>query len=430
MFKDETMPFRKMRALSALFILFLLSNNVFAQETYEVVKRFKLLEDKFKTMDMLNEPGHDFYLDLGVLVNKNLTGFIDEAKEVEDPNDTIALSNAQTFLKKYDKTEQNARVRFGLGVPLPSFTIFGAKVKPNLRVGVRAGVLMGIRSESFTVADALSFLPSDLDPVVQAVLETCNFVTPGLSPGEDIVQYAVDYCGLDSTIAAEYIDKYKYPTDDTVPLVHNYVNGEGRAGLYFDYSYEENWWGSFNLYGLARADARMIVSADTLAGKEEIGDIDLDNNVVDLTTDLKFGYKNGNLRMFTAIEDITIASIADNEEESGTPLYGDDVMFRLHGEYIYKLSNFDVKAFGGTHYRSGYDVGDGYYLGADLRLHVWGERMKIRVRGMIDSEHFTFAPMLDLWLIRLEYVLKQPMSSDVNGVKPSTLHALNFRLEF
>jgi hypothetical protein len=424
------MPFKKMKTLCSLACIVLFSSNVFAQGNYEVVKRFKLLEDKFRTTDMLNAPGHDFYLELGALVNKNLTTFIDEAEEVENPDSNVALANAQAFLRKYDKTEQNARIRFGVGVPLPSFTIFGAKIKPNFRVGIRAGILMGIRSESFTVADALSFLPSDLDPAVQAVLNTCNFVTPGLSAGEDIVQYAVTNCGLNSTIAAPYLDKYKYPTDDTVPLVHNYVNGEGRAGLYFDYAYAENWWGSFNIYAMGRADARMIVSADTLAGKEEIGDVDFDNNKVDLTTDLKFGYKNGSLKGFAAIEDIKLATMADNEAESGVPLYGDDVMFRLHGEYIYELSNFDVKAFGGTHYRSGYDVGDGYYLGADLRLHVWAERMKLRVRGMLDGEHFTFSPMMDLWLIRLEYVLKQPLSSDVDGVKPSTLHSLNLRLEF
>jgi hypothetical protein len=404
-------------------------NTFAASSDYKVVERFKLLEDKFKTTDMLNAPGHDFYLDIGALANKNLTGFIDEAKEVDNPDSNVALANAQAFLRKYDKTEQNARIKFGLGFPLPSFTIFGAKIKPNFRAGVRAGILMGIRTESFTVADALAFLPSDLDPAVQAVLEACNFVTPGLSAGEDIVQYAVTNCGLDSTLAQPYIGKYKYPDDDTVPLVHNYVNGEGRAGLYFDYALDDRWWGSFNIYGLGRADFRIIASADTLAGEEEVGDINFDNNMLNLTTDLKFGYKNGNLSGFTAIEEIKIATLSDNKETAGEPLYGDDIMFRLHGEYIYKLSNFDVKAFAGTHQRSGYGFGDGFYGGADLRLHIWDERMKLRFRGMLDNEHFTFSPMMDLWLIRFEYVLKQPLSSDYNGVKPSTLHSLNLRIE-
>lgn len=404
------------------------SFNAFADSgTYDVVERFKLLEDKFKTSDMLNAPGHDFYLDIGVLANTNITDFIDEAKEVEDDDANIALANAQEFLKKNDKTEQNARVRFGLGFPLPSFTLFGAKIKPNFRVEGRVGVLMGVRSEKFTVNDALSFLPSDLDPNVRAVLESCDF--SGLAGGQDIIQFAVSQCGLPASEADPYLGKYYFPSNSDTPLIHNYINGEARAGLYFDYAYGERWWGSFNLYGLGRADYRTIVSADTLAGKEEIGDVDLDNNIMNLTTDLKFGYKNGSLSGFAALEEIKIASVSDNASEKGEPLYGDDMMFRLHGEYIYRLSNFDVKAFGGTHKRSGYGFGDGLYAGADLRLHVWEERMKLRFRGMIDNEHFTFAPMMDLWLIRLEYVLKQPLSSDYNGVKPSTLHAINFRIE-
>ncbi|WP_127717383.1 hypothetical protein [Halobacteriovorax sp. HLS] len=401
--------------------------NTLATENYDVVKRFKLLEDKFKTMDMLNAPGHDFYLDIGALVNKNLTGFIDEAKEVDKASN--ALTAAQDFLRKYDKTEQNARLRFGLGFPLPSFTIMGAKIRPSVRTRVGVGVLMGIRSKNFTPADALEFLPSDLDPSIKAVLDSCNYSS--ITGGQDLVQYAVTNCGLDSTLAAPYLNKYYYPNDTTVPVIYNYVQGEGRAGLYFDYNYEENWFGSFNLYGLGRADLKMIVSDQTLAGKEEIADFGDDlNTTVNLTTDLKFGYKNKSLRTFAAIEEIQLATMTDNEQKAGKVLYGESVLFRLHGEYIYTLSNFDVKAFGGAHHRSGYGLGDGYYLGADLRLHVWEERMKLRFRGMIDGEHFTFAPMLDLWLLRLEYVLKQPLSSEYQGVKPSRLHALNFRLEF
>ena len=158
---------------------------------------------------------------------------------------------------------------------------------------------MGIRTEEFTVADALSFLPSDINPTVLAVLETCDFTT--LSGGQDIVQFAISNCGLSAVIAAEYVGKYFFPTDTNTPVVNSYVSGEGRAGFYLDYSYDERWWGSLNIYGLGRADFKTVVSSDTLAGKEEIGDINLDNNTLNLTTDLKFGYKSLDLVSLTQI---------------------------------------------------------------------------------------------------------------------------------
>ena len=105
-------------------------------------------------------------------------------------------------------------------------------------------------------------------------------------------------------------------------------------------------------------------------------------------------------------------------------------MIRLHGEYMYKLSFFSVKPFGGVHKRSGYGLGNGIYGGADLGLHVWQERLGLRFRGMLDSEHFTFSPMAKLWFMSVEYMLKTPIKSEIDGVKPSTLHSVNFRLAF
>jgi len=40
------------------------------------------------------------------------------------------------------------------------------------------------------------------------------------------------------------------------------------------------------------------------------------------------------------------------------------------------------------------------------------------------------APRVKLWLMQLEYSLKQPLKSKINDTKVSTLHSLNFRLFF
>ena len=152
------------------------------------------------------------------------------------------------------------------------------------------------------------------------------------------------------------------------------------------------------------------------------------NTTVNAAIDYTLGYRNGNLTALAGIEDLKLASISDNEEEAGVLNYGTDPLLRLHTEYLYRYSGFSVKPFVGIHKRASYGIGDGYYLGADLGAHVWSDRVGLRVRGMVDSEHFTFSPMVNLWLMHVEYMLKQPLSSEVNGLKPATIHSLNIRI--
>lgn len=422
----------KLKKSIGLLTIGILSTSSVSAE-YDVIERFTFLEDKFKTQDMLNPVGHDFFLELGVGLNKNLFDVIDEGGDVSDTAGSSAdkLAAAQAFLRKYNKTEQSVRAKVGFGFPLPSFSIQGVRLKPNFRVGANLGILMGIRTKNADVNAALDYVSSGLDPAIRNLLQVCNFSSPGIANGEDIIQYGITNCGLPSALATPFLNKYFFPDDTTIPVIYNYAKGEAKAGFYVDYEYEENWYGSFNLYGMGRADAKVIVTDTALAGQGEIGDLgDELNTTINLTTDLRFGYKNKDLRAFLGLEEIKIATMSDNVEKAGELKYGNDMLIRLQGEYIYKLSNFNVKAFGGLHHRGAYSFGKGYYLGSDLMAHLWGERLKFRIRGMIDNEHFTFSPMIDLWLINLEYALKQPLKSDVDGVKPSTLHSVNLRFEF
>ena len=119
--------------------------------------------------------------------------------------------------------------------------------------------------------------------------------------------------------------------------------------------------------------------------------------------------------------------MSDNKEKGGELIYGNDPLIRLHGEYLYRLSGFTLKPFAGVHKRKGYNVGDGFYAGADIGLHIWGNRLGVRGRGMVDKEHFTLSPQLKLWLMHLDYMLKVPVKSEVDGVKPATIHSLNLR---
>ena len=105
-------------------------------------------------------------------------------------------------------------------------------------------------------------------------------------------------------------------------------------------------------------------------------------------------------------------------------------MGRLHSEYKYDFMVFTVRPFAGVYNRFGYGQDAQLYGGADLGTYVWDDRIGVQLRGMVDEEHFTLSPRLKLWLMQLEYSLKQPLKSKINDTKVSTLHSLNFRLFF
>ena len=409
-------------------------------QAYQILDRFQLLEDKFRTHEMLRPLDHDFIFDVSALANTDVLDFVDEAGDVADfqGTDDEKLAKAQVFLRQYDKTEQNLRIGLNLGIPLFSFTAWGVKFKPSFRAQGNLGFLMGIQTSNLTVADAINYLGTDIPSEIRNKLNNCiGLFTPGSTRAQrDIVKFMLDNQGACGVTAQEavyltgYLDQYIFPSDTTVPDIYNYIKGEARVGLNFDYVYDKHFFGTFSLYGLGRADYSVRVSADALTSdKTDIAELPDDlNTTINAALDYRFGYRNGNLMGFVALEDVKLARMSDEEETAGKLLYGEDMLIRLHGEYLYKLSFFSVKAFGGVHKRSSYGLGDGYYLGGDFGAHVWEDRVGLRMRGMVDSEHLTISPMIKLWLVHLEYMLKQPIKSEVDGVKPSTIHSLNLRI--
>ena len=418
-------------------IFLLLAGVVLLAETqaqeYNILKRFQYLEDKYRTQEMLRPyDNDDFVFDLSALLNTDATDFIDEAEEVADYEGSDQLDRAQEFLRKYDKTEQNLRVQVGLNIPFFDFSVYGIKFKPSLRATGNLGFLMGIQASNLTVQQAVEYLGSDVPQNLKDALLTC--VNDSIR-GENIITFLIDTpsCGLteqEKQVARQYEDEnYIFPEDTSVPDIYNYVKAEARAGLYFDYIYDEHFFGAFNIYALGRADYRVRVSADSLANDGDVADLpDEMNTTINAAIDYTLGYRNGNLTAYAGIEDLKLTTISDNEEEGGELIYGNDPLLRLHGEYLYKYSLFSVKPFVGIHKRASYGISEGYYAGADLGAHVWSDRIGLRLRGMVDKEHFTFSPMAKLWLMHIEYMLKTPMSSEVDGLKPATIHSLNIRI--
>ena len=133
----------------ASFLLLGLGSNAFAN--YNITDRYVLTEDKFKTTEMLRPLGHDFLIDIGGWMSSNIQDIISDADDASKKSTaTEQLNAANDLLAKYDNTEQILRVGVNFGIPLFSFTAWGVKIVPDIRVNANFGVQTKIGSEVCT----------------------------------------------------------------------------------------------------------------------------------------------------------------------------------------------------------------------------------------------------------------------------------------
>ena len=405
-----------------------------ADADYDVLKRFRLMEDKFQTQEFLREPGHDFLIDMSVYANTDLMEVVGDVSDAEDENEAIEVLN------DYADTEQNLRVNVEVGVPLPSFNAFKGKISPSVRLGVNVGSLLGIGDEDIEIDTFISAVPGDAD--LKQVLEenidqnVLNNIIGGTAGYQTVTDLAstLGLSGAEEQALRDAIGGEVIPfagSGSTAPVIDAYVKADVTAGLNLDYKNEKHF-GNVSLYGLYRADIRRILDQKVISGDAEIIDSDtLDQNMTLFAmADLTYGFHwLSDFRTMFKISDIKIATVVDSDSGQ-LPYYEPEIGYRMHTDYSFKLSNMMIRPFVGFHMRDGYDFADGVYAGTDVKLHVWKERIALNLRGMVDSEHLTLTPRFRLGFMDFMYSLKQPITSEVKGVEIATIHSVNFRLHF
>ena len=391
-------------------------------QAYSVVDRFKLIDDKFKTDQMLNDFGHDFLFDINASLNKNVTNVI---KDVKDAND---LTSAQNILTKYDRTEQTIRLNLNIGFPLPRFTAFGVTVIPNIRVNANVGTNIGIRSETLTPAMLLELVNIDLPTELKNKILATTY-----TGGQDLLKN--DVCNSLSDASAQTLcfanqNKYFYPTNTNAPNLLLFAKVDARAGLYNQYTYGEHFFGNFNLYALSRTDVFQRINANMIANGTEIELPKKKNTEMAAMADYNLGYKNSNYTVSLGVEDLKLVKLKEKEAGAKDLNYGYDPLIRLHADASYRFTALSLQPFAGVHKRSGYGFADGVYVGATAGAHVWGDRLGLALRGMLDKQYLTINPRIKLWLMQLEYSLKNPVKSTDGDVNLSAIHSIAFRLFF
>lgn len=405
--------------------------------SYDVVDRFKLIDDKLKTEEMLNPIGHDFFLDIGASLNKNATDFVDDVKKAADyPNTdpTAKINNAQNVLLKYDKTEQTVKVRAGFGFPLFSFSAWDLKVQPNVRAFVNAGANIGVRTQALTIDLILESFTFDLPVEIETAIRAS---VPGTFSGQDILDPdgSGNLCNnltnpVHKAICIDNKGKYFYPSNPNLPDMLLFAKVDAKVGFFNDYTYGEHFFGNWNLYGLNRTDIFQRVNADMIAKGTKIELPKKKNTETTLQTDFRIGYKNANYRVAASLEEMKISKMKERDAESKELSYGYDPLMRMHADANFRYSALLLNPFLGFHKRKGYGFADGMYAGTDVGAYVWGDRLGLQLRGMVDKQYFTISPRAKLWLMSLEYSMKAPMKSMDGDVKLSALHSIDLRLFF
>lgn len=415
---------KKFKALALASMLAIATSNVHA---YNVVDRYKLIDDKLKTEQMLRPFGHDFFLDIGVAMNKNAKQLVTDISDAgKASNPTTA---AQTVLTNYDKTEQTIKLNLNVGVPVFRFTAWNVKVQPNLRAFIDAGANLGIRKDTLAASDVFSLFNVSIpdDKYKQDVITSYD----NAAVGGDVLAWCATN-GSDAIIkqfCSDNANKFKKP-DSTIPNLNLFAKLDAKVGLFNDYTYEDHFFGNLNLYMLSRTDIFQIISKDMIAGGSKVDLPKTKNTENTLQLDYRFGYKNDNYKVFASVEELKLNTMKKRDSASKELSYGYNALMRVHADATYKYSALTLNPFLGVHKRSGYGFADGLYLGADAGAYVWGDRLGLQLRGMLDKQYFTISPRMKLWLLQLEYAMKSPMKATDGDVKLSAIHSIDLRLFF
>ncbi len=414
---------KPIKALAYASLLFLSTTTVFS---YDVVDRYRLIDDQLKTEDMLRPLGHDFLIDMSVAMNKNAQSLI---KDISDAGKAIDPTTAASdVLTKYDKTEQTVKVDFTLGIPLFSFSAWEVKIRPNFRAYADLGLNLGIRSDILTVADLVNLFPSDIPQDLKTFIGT-------LVPTNDVIIECNNSVTLSASTkafcATQPTGKYIIPSLTTaVPNLSLFGKLDGKVGFFNDYTYQDHFFGVFNLYYLSRTDLFQRITKDMIKTGSAIEFPKTKNTESTLQVDYRLGYKNDNYKVFASLEELKIATLKQRSVGSKELAYGYKALMRVHADATYKFSVVTLNPFIGLHKRSGYGLSEGVYVGADAGAYLWGDRLGLQLRGMFDKEYITISPRMKLWLMQLEYSLKTPVKKMDGDVNLSAINSIDLRFFF
>ena len=135
---------RRSQRLLAVFLISLIGLNPFqSAKSYDVLKRFSLINDRMKTYRSLDVYNKGFYYDLNLSLNTTLMNLVSEVKGVN------SNAEALTFIQNNNGTEQGFSAYTGTGLKLAKFKLFRVRFTPILQFDGSVGTNMGFSDMIF-----------------------------------------------------------------------------------------------------------------------------------------------------------------------------------------------------------------------------------------------------------------------------------------
>jgi len=138
----ELTPRLNLRLLTIFFFSLIALNPFHQAKSYDVVKRFSLINDRIKTYRALDAYNKGFYFDLNLRLNTTLFDLLKEVKG-------LGPANALAFIQNNNGTEQGFGGYTAMGLKLPKFKLFRTRFTPILQFEGGVGTNMGFSDMVF-----------------------------------------------------------------------------------------------------------------------------------------------------------------------------------------------------------------------------------------------------------------------------------------
>ena len=149
----------------------------------------------------------------------------------------------------------------------------------------------------------------------------------------------------------------------------------------------------------------------------------------DLALDFGIGYRRRRWNVNYFMENLKLMELVAPKNNDFA--YGNKSLMALHGSYKWKHKGYSIKALAGAHQRAGhYSWGEAYYLGSELAASTLKGKLGISTKLTMDPEHWNVGLKVNGLIGQLDYLLKLPKKSSIDGVKLSSFHSLSLRLFF
>ena len=365
------------RFLVSLFCLLTFLFSIQNARSYDPIKRLSLFKDKLKMNKLSDSKSRDFYFETGGVLN---TSVLDLAKSVETLGESIA-----ELQEKIDATSDSFKPILQ-GEQLNEIEKF-LENNDGTEQGGGGHIEVGFPLPNFKLF-GVKFSPN------------------------------LEYNG-------NYLVKVGFVNE--VFYFYNYL--ETGLGSKLRFRHKKRYIGFLKFHSTFKTDLKIEKNAADYQSDPPNINAAGQNLHGDLALDFGIGYRRRRWNVNYIMENLKLMQLVAPKNNDFA--YGNKPLMALHGAYKWKHKGYSIKVLAGAHQRTGhYRWGEAYYLGSELGAIALKGKLGLSTKFTMDPEHWNVGLKAKVLIGQLDYLLKLPKKSSIDGVDISSSHSLSLRLFF